>query len=450
VDGASNRSGTWRNWAGNQSAPCSVVRPRGTAAIVEAIAGAARENRRVKPIGSGHSSSGIGRPVDGGVQIDLSRHAELISLDSSSGLVTVQAGMRLHRLDRVLADAGLALTNLGDIDRQTVSGALSTGTHGTGARFGGLATQVRGLELVLAGGEVLRCSPIDHPDVFGPARIGLGALGVVSSVTLQTERAFPVRAEETSMPLAEVMERFDELADGTDHFEFYWFPHTDRTLVKRNTRLAPGAGLDPLSARRAWWDDEFLANRVFGWTVAAGRWVPPLVRPINRLSARALGSRTFTDRSDRVFVSARRVRFLEMEYAVPRAAAVEMVGRVRRMIEESGFRVGFPIEVRVAAADDIALSPANGRASAYVAVHSPVGVEHRPYFDAVEEIAGDYAGRPHWGKLHGLDARRLRERYPAFEQFVELRDRLDPEHRFGNPYLDRVLGRVLGTARETT
>jgi L-gulono-1,4-lactone dehydrogenase len=435
----------WSNWAGNQQAACEIAYPRGTDEIASVVQAAASDGRKVKAVGSGHSFTGVARPVDGGVQIALDRHADLIGLDSATGRVTVQAGMPLHRLNHLLAEAGLAMTNLGDIDRQTVAGALSTGTHGTGARFGGLATQIRGLELVLPDGSLLRCSPTEQPDVFGPARIGLGALGVVSTVTLQAEPAFPMRAEETSMRLDEVLARFDEFADTTDHFEFYWFPHTDWALVKRNTRLAPGSPVQPLSARRAWWDDEFLSNRVFGALVGLGRWAPPLVRPLNRVSARALGSRTFVDRSDRVFVSPRRVRFLEMEYAVPRSAAVEMINRVRRMIDDAGRPIAFPIEVRVAAADDIPLSTASGRDSCYVAVHSPVGVDHKPYFADVEKIAGSYGGRPHWGKLHGLDAVRLQELYPRFDEFTGLRDRLDPEHRFGNFYLDRVLGSAIVT-----
>jgi len=431
-------TGTWANWAGNQTADCSRVSPRGTEEISAAITSAAAAGHRVKPIGSGHSFTGIGRPEE--IQLRLDRHADLVSLDSVSGLVTVQAGMTLQRLNRLLAEAGLALTNLGDIDQQTVAGALATGTHGTGARFGGLATQLRGLELVLADGTVMPCSATENPEIFGPARINLGALGVVSALTLQAEPAFALRAEESLLPWAQTLDRFDELADGTDHFEFYWFPHTDSTLTKRNTRLPLTAGLDPLPGWRGWWDDEFLSNTVFSATVALGRLLPAVVPPVNRFSTRALGTRRYTDRSYRVFVSSRRVRFLEMEYAVPRAAAVEVVTAIRRTIEAAGWSLGFPIEVRVAAADDIALSTAQGRDSAYVAVHSPIGVDQRPYFTAVERIMADYEGRPHWGKMHGLDREALLKLYPDLGTFIELRNRLDPDGRFGNDYLDRVLG----------
>ena len=428
----------WTNWAGNQSAACEIRHPRGTEQIVDLVTAAAAAGRRVKPIGSGHSFTGIGRPED--VQLVLDQHADLVRLDTATGLVTVQAGMPLYRLNLLLAEAGLALSNLGDIDRQTVAGAMATGTHGTGARFGGLPTQLRGMELVLADGSVLTCSATEHPEVFGPARVNLGALGVVSTLTLQTVPAFAVRAQEATLPLAEALERYDELADGTDHFEFYWFPHTDHTLQKRNTRRPLAAGLDPLPGWRAWWDDDFLSNTVFGATIALGRAVPSLVRPINRISARALGARTFTDHSYRVFASDRRVRFIEMEYAVPRAAAVEVITAIRAAVNASDWSIGFPLEIRAVAADDITLSMAYGRDTTYIAAHAPLGVDYEAYFATVEAIMAEHDGRPHWGKKHSLEADQLRKLYPGFDDFVELRDRLDPECRFGNAYLDRVLG----------
>ena len=435
---------TWRNWAGNQSAAgLTVIEPRGTAEIVAAVELAAREGRRVKAAGTGHSFTAIAGPED--IQVRLDGHDGLVKLDADTGLVTVQSGMPLHRLNALLARSGFAMTNLGDIDRQTVAGATSTGTHGTGARFGGLATQIRGLELVPADGGVLGCSATENADVFRAARVGLGALGVIATVTLQVERAFALRAEERSMQLDETLERFDELADDHDHFEFWWFPHTTRTLVKLNTRLPLDAGLEPLSPLRSWWDDELLSNRVWGGLVAAGRRVPALIPPINRVSARTLGTRVYTDRSDKVFVSPRRVRFVEMEYAVPRAAAVDLVRGVQGVFDRSGWRTPFPVEVRVAAGDDIPLSTASGRDTAYVAVHQPVGMAFEPHFRAVERVALDLDGRPHWGKLHWLEADDLRKRYPEFDAFVAVRDRLDPEGRFANAYTERVLGPA-GTA----
>ena len=431
-------SQTWTNWAGNQTAAgITVVRPRSTAEIAAVVKDARDTGKRVKPVGAGHSFTSIAQPDD--IQLVLDRHANVVGLDAASGLITVAAGMPLHRLNRVLADAGLSLTNLGDIDSQTIAGAISTGTHGTGAAFGGLATQVRALRIVLADGSIADCDSDNRMELFNAARVGLGALGVISTVTLQAEPAFALRAVEGPMPLDETLKQFDALADTNDHFEFYWFPHTAVALTKRNARTSLDE-LAPLPRWREWMSDEFLSNTVYGAVVDVGRRAPAAIRPLNRLSARALGSRTFTDQSHKVFTSPRRVRFVEMEYAVPRAAIVDIVRELRSTIDVAGWRIPFPIEVRVAAADDIPLSTASGRASAYLAVHMPTRTDYSGYFRAVERIASEVGGRPHWGKLHFLDAAALRERYPRFDEFVALRDKYDPTGVFRNAYLDRVLG----------
>ena len=429
----------WRNWAGNERTDTEVVQPGSADEVAAVLTEAARAGRRVRPIGSGHSFTGIGRPED--VQLTCGTLAGIGDV-SEDGLVTVGAGVPLHRLNAELVRRGWSLTNLGDIDRQTIAGALSTGTHGTGSRFGGLATQVRGLQLVTPAGEVLDCDATRHPDVFSAARIGLGALGVLTAVTLQAVPAFALRAVEGPGTLTAAIEGFDELMTGTDHVEFYWFPHTDVTLLKCNTRVALEEGLAPLPRWRAVWDDEILANGAFAGVVAAGRRVPALVPPLARMSAKALGARTWTDHSHRVFVSRRRVRCLEMEYAIPRAEAPAVLAELRRVHEANDWRAAFPVEVRVAAADDIPLSTASGRDSAYIAAHVPAGTDPGQWFSALEAIAGEVGGRPHWGKLHGLDASVLRTRYPRFGEFVALRDRLDPTGVLANAYLDRVLGPV--------
>jgi FAD-linked oxidoreductase len=363
---------------------------------------------------------------------------------SEDGLVTVGAGTPLHRLNAELLRRGWSLTNLGDIDRQTIAGALATGTHGTGARFGGLATQVRGLELVTPDGEVIACDATRRPEVFGAARIALGALGVVTAVTLQAVPAFALRAVEGPGTLTAALEDFEELMTSTDHVEFYWFPHTDATLLKSNTRVPLEEGLAPLPRWRAVWEDEVLANAAFAGVVAAGRRVPGLVPPLARMSAKALGPRTWTDHAHRVFVSRRRVRFLEMEYAVPRADAVAVLTELRRVHEASDWRAAFPVEVRMAPADDVPLSTASGRDTVYIAAHVPAGTDPGDWFAALEAIAGEVGGRPHWGKLHGLGSAALQSRYPRYDEFVALRDRLDPTGVLANDYLDRVLGLAPG------
>ncbi|TAL25640.1 MAG: FAD-binding protein [Frankiales bacterium] len=427
----------WRNWAGNQAmTPASVEHPASVDEVVQVVKDAGAAGRRVKAIGSGHSFTAIG--LTDGVLVHLDRLDRLVDADPVTGRVTVQGGLPLHRLNALLAERGMGLTNMGDIDVQTVTGALSTGTHGTGRDSGALATQVVALELVLADGTVLACSADDNPDVFAVARVSLGALGIVTTVTMQAEPAFLLTADERPMPFDEVVADLERHVAENEHFELYWFPHTDLALTKRNNRTAGPAR--PLPRARKLLDDELLSNGVFAATCALGKAVPALVPGINRVAARALTARTYTDLAPRVFTSPRRVRFEEMEYAIPRPALPGVLRELRTLPERHGQRISFPVEVRVAPADDIALSTASGRDTAYVAVHVYRGTERAAYFDAVEALLGGVGGRPHWGKLHSLGAAELRGRYPRFDEFVGVRDRLDPERRFTNAYLDRVLG----------
>ena len=431
---------TWRNWAGNQHAePRSIEHPRDAEEISILVKRAAGEGRRVKAVGSGHSFTAAA--VTDGTLLRLDRLSGVVSSDLATGLVTVQAGTPLHRLNSVLADLGLAMSNLGDIDRQTVSGATSTGTHGTGSRLGGLATQIRGLELVVGDGSIVTCSATERPELFECARVGLGALGVVTAVTLQCEPAFVLEADERPMPLEQVMEELDDLADGNEHFEFYWFPHTDIALTKRNNRLSPGEPARPLKKWREWLDDEFLSNTVFNATCAVAKRRPSLVPRLNNMAARSLGARRFSAPSDEVFTSPRRVRFVEMEYAVPRERIRDAVQAVRDVIDRDGLHISFPIEVRVTAADDIPLSTASGRESAYVAIHRYRGEQFEGYFRAVEREMKALDGRPHWGKMHWRTHEDLRPAYPRFDDFTAVRDEVDPERVFANGYLDTVLGR---------
>ncbi|MEV0152993.1 D-arabinono-1,4-lactone oxidase [Micromonospora sp. NPDC050686] len=427
----------WSNWAGNQHAdPGAVLRPATVDGVVEAVRSAGAAGERIRPVGSGHSFTPIARPE--GRQLELGALRTDIRVERSARLVTVPAGMTLRTLNALLAEHGLALPNLGDIDAQTVAGAISTGTHGTGAGYGCLSTFVEALTLVTGTGEVLRCTAGQHPDVLAAARVGLGALGVLVEVTLRCVDAFVLRAHERPAPLAAVLAELPALVERHDHVEFYWFPYTDRVQVKTNDRVP--ADDRPLPRWRGWLDDDFLANTVFAGACRLGRAVPALAPAISAISARALTERSYTGRSDAIFCTPRRVRFVEMEYGLPRAALPEALDALRRIVDGLPFKVLFPVEVRFTAADDIWLSHGYGRDSVYLAVHQYVGMPYEPYFRAFERVATELGGRPHWGKLHWRDAASLAPAYPRFADFLALRDRLDPGRVFGNGYLDRVLG----------
>ena len=200
----------------------------------------------------------------------------------------------------------------------------------------------------------------------------------MTAVTFDVVPSFLLHAVEEPRRLDDVLNAFDDLAATNDHVEFFWFPHTDRTLTKRNNRVGPDVAPAPLRRLRAWRDDELLSNSVFGLVCRAGRAAPRLVPAINQVSGRALGRREYVDASFRVFASPRRVRFTEQEYAVPRAALVPLLTELRELVDR--FQISFPVEVRVAPADDVWLSPAYGRDTAWVAVHMFEHVRYAAYF----------------------------------------------------------------------
>jgi FAD-linked oxidoreductase len=423
----------WRNWGGNQhSVAVEVLTPGTVDEVAALVKEASATGHKVKVVGSGHSFTDIAVADDR--RMLLHQLGELVAIDGE--LVTVQAGMPLHRLNRLLAENGLAMPNLGDIDHQTVAGAIATGTHGSGQSHATLASCVEAVTLVTGTGTLQR---IDASSPLFPAvRLGLGALGILVEVTLRCVPAFTLLADERPLSLTEVLACLDEEIAGNDHLEFFWYPYTDRTQLKRNNKVP--ASDRPLSAFRGWLDDELIANTLFQAVCRLGRAIPAAVPAINAVSARALTARSYTDRSDRVLCSSRRVQFTEMEYEIPRECLGEVLSALPRIIAGLPFKVQFPVEVRFTGPDDVWLSHGYGRDSAYIAVHQFSGTPYEPYFRAVEALCESLGGRPHWGKLHYRDAESLRRAYPKFDDFRAARDQLDPDRVFTNAYLDRVLG----------
>jgi L-gulono-1,4-lactone dehydrogenase len=429
--------GGWTNWAGDQScSPAEILRPRSREELAEAVGTAAAAGRRVSVVGSGHSFTEAA--MTDGVMLRIEALRGVLDADPSSGLVRVGAGTVLADLNEELAGLGLAMENLGDIDRQTIAGAISTGTHGTGARLRNISAQVERMELVLADGSVRELGTATHPELLRAARVGVGALGAISAVTLRCVPAFVLERVDTPRPREEVLDSFQQLADANDHFELFTFPYADNALVlERNRTDSPPR---PRGRLGAFLNDVVLENWALGALSATGRAFPARIPALSRLAGRlASGSRTI-DRSDRVFANDRRVRFTEMEYGVPREHGPEAARRVIEWVRSNRYPVFFPIEMRVAAGDDASLSPSHERDTAYIAVHQYRRMEWRPYFEAVEEIMDSYGGRPHWGKRHFQTATTLAPRYPAWAEYQRARDELDPGRVFTNEYAERVLG----------
>jgi L-gulono-1,4-lactone dehydrogenase len=418
----------WTNWARQQRcAPERIETPRSEDELVRAVTGA----RRAKVAGAGHSFTDIA--CTDGVMIDMSAMRRVLSVDGNE--VTVEAGITLHDLGEELRERGLAMENQGDVDPQTLAGAISTATHGTGGGFGNLSSQVTGVRLVDGTGEV---RDLREGDELRAARVSLGALGAIAAVTIRCVPAFTIHRIDEPRALDEVLPRLDELVDANDHWEAFVMPYTRRalTLTSQRTDRRP----EPPGRAAAFMRDVVLENAVLGLFCRTGRAFPRLIPALNRGLAGLMGRAEHLDASNRVYANTRLVRFTEMEYAIPREHAADALERVLATIERRRLPIGFPIELRVVTPDDALLSTAYERATAYIAVHQYVGMEFESYFRAVEAIMDEYEGRPHWGKRHYQSEATLRPRYPEWDRFRELRERFDPERRFENDYLRRVLG----------
>ena len=422
----------WSNWTGDQRcAPAAIVRPASEEELAAAVRDAVERGHAVRAAGSGHSFTDIA--CTDGVLIDLRALDSVVAVEGP--LVTVGAGITLRRLGEELAARGLALENQGDIDAQTLAGATATATHGTGVRFRNLSAGIAALRLVTAAGEAL---DVSGGDELLAARVSLGALGVVSRITVRCVPRFTLHRRDEPRPLGETLERLGEHVDGNDHFEFWAFPYT-RTALTRTCRRSAAPPSPPPAWRRRLQEDA-IENGLLELVCRAGRAVPRAVPRLNRLATAAMSASDVEDHSHRVYATLRRVRFNEQEYAIPREHARDAVERSLAVIERRRLPVGFPLEVRFAAADDALLSTAHGRETCYVAVHQYRGMEFETAFRAVEEVMDSYGGRPHWGKRHYQTAATLAGRYPGWERFHAVRARFDPGRAFANAYVRRCLG----------
>ena len=427
----------WRNWSGLATAhPARVQAPATPEQVAEAVRAAAEDGLRVRMHGTGHSFTDVA--VTDGVLLQPHRLSGVVAVDRRAMTVTALAGTTLHELNARLEALGLALHNMGDVDPQTLAGAVSTGTHGTGGVTASLSGQLEALQLVTGDGALRTVSRDDDPDLFHAARVGLGAVGIITALTFRVEPAFTLHALEQPMAWQELLDRHGSLVEEHHHVDAYWFPHTDRCMVKTNDRTLDEP--QPLSRARSYVDDELLSNSAFGVVDRlTTRW-PRTVPAVNRVTARGWGRREYSDLSHRVFVASRRVVFREMEYSLPREHGMAALREVRRLMEAEGWPVAWPVEIRATPPDEAWLSSTFGRDSVYLAFHVGSRTDHRPYFTGVERVLREHDGRPHWGKLHTRTAADLAPAYPRWADFAAVRDRADPGRLFANDYLERVLG----------
>lgn len=428
---------TWTNWSRSHRAePTWIHAPTTVDGVRRAIERVRERGGTVRPLGSSHSFSAAARPDD--AQLTVDALSGLVELDRPRGRVTVLAGTTIGDLCALLVEHGLALDNLGDIDRQTIAGAISTGTHGTGLRHQSIGASVVAATLVTADGSVLRVSETERPDLLPAVRLGLGVLGVLVDVTLQCVPAFALEALEAAVSLDGVLEDWMGLLQRTDHFEFYWFAGTSLAVTKSNRRV--DGPLAPRSAIGRFVDERLLTDIGHRALLTVGALAPGASRAINEVSARGMARGRFVEPSHQVFVADRAVRFRELEYGIPVAALPEALREIDRALRHANLVPTFPFEVRAVASDDALLSTANGRDTAYIAAHRWWREDPRPLFELVEPILLAHDGRPHWGKHHSLRAAQLAKRVPGFAEFLAVRDELDPDRTFASAWTRRVLG----------
>jgi len=432
----------WQNWGRTQSArPDHIEQPTTEAELQSAVTDASERGDTLRVVGSGHSFSGV-VPTDD-TFVSLEQYTGIVDIDTEAGEATVKAGTTLAELNPKLAERGLAMANLGDIDRQTVAGALATGTHGTGLDFGVLSNQAVGLRLVTADGEIVDCTP-DDEDLFRSAQVSLGALGVLSEVTLDLQPAYDLCMRRRVVPVDEVLDNLDRFHGEHRNWEFFWFPHTDRALVKTFDEIPRGAdcrvdhddgALDSLFDRVG----DRVENTAWETVCRVGTKYPATAATGARLTARTLGDKTEVGPGYEVYANPREVRFRETEYSVPAEDMPAAVREIRRHIDENDVPVQFPIECRFVGGDEPYLSPAHGRDSGLIATHIYYDKPLPDYFGTCEAIFDTYGGRPHWGKQHSKRAEDFAELYPKWDTFQEVRRRHDPDGLFLNDHLQEAL-----------
>lgn len=387
---------SWTNWSGLVvCTPSATEQPTAYAEVAESVLRAAREGRRIRVAGSGHSFSPL--CATDGVLILLDGLQGVVETDSRILQARVHAGSKLHAIGEPLFRAGMALEQQGDINRQSLAGAISTGTHGTGA-FRNMSNQAAALKLVIATGETIECSAEHNAEIFRAAKVALGALGVLVEVTLQCVAPYKLAERAWIVPFEEGMAQFDSLCAAHRHCEYFYTKQDDSCIMKTLSLTDADTESHP---------DRAEGERV-GW-------------------------------SYQVFASDRDRKFNEMEYSMPAPHGPDCMREIREVIRRHD-EVGWPVEYRTVKGDDIPLSPHFGRDSVAISVHQGIQHEHEPFFRDCEAVFRNHQGRPHWGKLQYMTHAEIGGLYPDWDAFQRIRDRLDPSRVFSNPYLDRVLG----------
>ena len=418
------------NWARNQNCVAkNFFQPETEEELVELI----KKGTKVRLVGTGHSWNSICLSSDTLINLDF--YNKVLAIDKQNLQVKIQAGIKLCQLNEELDKAGLALTNLGSIAKQSVAGAISTGTHGSGINYQILGSQIEEFSLIKADGEKLVLHREKDKELFNKCIVNLGCLGVVSEITLNIVPAFNLHDYTVAVPFEEAVERLNKLVNQTDHFKMWWFPHTDkmvlygynRTQVKTND-----------SRFRQWFMDEFVSVNIYRLLLKVGNIKRSLRRTINQLLL--LNFKKPLDRiekSYKVFNVPEPPLHREVEWAFDIADAQNLLLEYKQLIDSSNHLMNFIQEIRFTKADDFALSPCYGRNTIWLGAYNADNFGWKELMNDFEALAKKYNGRPHWGKEFTVDAAYLKSVHPSYEDFNTLRKRLDPNGKFSNDFISR-------------
>eukprot|EP00842_Homolaphlyctis_polyrhiza_P001343 jgi/Hompol1/2209/HPOL_002862-RA len=432
---------TFQNWAKTFGCkPALFVAAQTEDDVAAAIAHAKAQRLKVRAVGSGHSPSDLA--CTAGLMLSINALDRVINVDTDRMQVTVEAGIKLEKLNDLLDRLGWAMPNLGSISEQTIAGAISTGTHGTGINFGVLATSIVELRLATSSGDFLTLSRSESPDLFLASLCSLGCLGIITRVTIQAVPAFRIKAEQFPISFSDMIKDFQSHVKSADHVRFWWFPHTDNCIVWKGERTNE----PPAPIKTNWLKDTLLGVHLYEMSLFFSTLVPSLVPTINKRYFDRFFSKSLstTDKSFKVFNFDCLFSQYVTEWAIPWELAPKALERLKAFIEAHPEVVAHsPVEIRFVKGDDILLSMSEGHDTCFIGIimYRPYGLDvtRETYWKGYESIMNDLGGRPHWAKAHQLTPAQLRQRYPKLEQFCAIRDQLDPSRLFTNDYIERHL-----------
>ncbi len=423
----------WKNWSGNVVAnPTEVHTPRSEQEVVTLVNRIIKEGKKVRVVGSGHSFSKVA--ASNQVLVSLDEMQGLIEYDKELKTATIWGGTKLKQLGELLFEIGLAQENLGDIDVQSVAGAISTGTHGTGSELQSLSNQILGLTLVNGKGELLTITGADT-DLLNAAKLSLGTIGIITRVKLQLTSAYKLEETTKKESFEDCMNQMDTYIRENRNFEFFWFPHTElvqtKFLNESDKPLKQKGAVKKLG-------DRIVENWLFRLMSTWVKWFPICAKSLSKVSAWGISNGNYIDWSHKIYATPREVKFNEMEYNVPIEHCKDVLLELKEMISTQNILVHFPVECRFVKADELMISPAYKRDAAYIAVHQYKGMAFRNYFSKAEAIFRKYNGRPHWGKINFLTKECVQRTYPRWQDFKTIRDYHDPNRIFLNEYLEKI------------